>query len=84
VSLDIASLSDATPQARQNLALAYGLLGNGEAAKRILVSDMPADSAEDNLRFYRDVRERMTAQAGGDALVAPVPGAGGSSGRATR
>jgi Flp pilus assembly protein TadD len=59
VLLDVAGLPDAPPQARQNLALAYGLLGNDEAAKRILVTDMPAESADDNLRFYRALRERL-------------------------
>lgn len=59
VLLDVAGLPDAPPQARQNLALAYGLLGNNEAAKRILVTDMPAESADDNLRFYRELRERL-------------------------
>ncbi|HEV3105642.1 MAG TPA: tetratricopeptide repeat protein, partial [Trinickia sp.] len=61
VLLDIAALPDAPPQARENLALAYGLLGNGEAAKRILAADMPAASAEDNLQFYRHLREKLVA-----------------------
>lgn len=80
VLLDIASLPDAPAQARQNLALAYGLLGNSEAAKRILVADLPAASAEDNLQFYRTVRERL-AVAGGDRAVqaAPVPTPGARS-----
>jgi Flp pilus assembly protein TadD len=71
VLLDVAGLPDAPPQARENLALAYGLLGNNEAARRILVTDMPADSAEDNLRFYRQLRERLGSAGGntGDAAV---------------
>ncbi|MEJ8799931.1 tetratricopeptide repeat protein [Trinickia caryophylli] len=78
VLLDIASLPDAPAQARQNLALAYGLLGNSEAAKRILVADLPAASAEDNLQFYRNVRERLAATGGdGAARIAPVPAPGG-------
>ncbi len=64
VLLDIAALPDAPPQARQNLALAYGLLGNSEAAKRILVADMPAASADDDLRFYEAVRARLAPQGG--------------------
>jgi Flp pilus assembly protein TadD len=59
VLLDIAGLPDAPPQAREDLALAYGLLGNGEAAKRILAADMPDASAEDNLRFYQNLRARL-------------------------
>jgi Flp pilus assembly protein TadD len=61
VLLDIAGLPDAPAQARANLALAYGLLGNSEAAKRILVADMPVGSVEDNLQFYRQLRERLAA-----------------------
>ncbi|WP_442808445.1 tetratricopeptide repeat protein [Trinickia soli] len=64
VLLDIAALPDAPAQARENLALAYGVLGNAEAAKRILTADMPAASAEDNLQFYRTLRERWSVQAG--------------------
>jgi len=60
ILLDIAGLPDAPPQARENLALAYGLLGNDDAAKRILVTDMPAESANDNLRFYRALRAHLT------------------------
>ncbi len=82
VLLDIASLPDAPPQARENLALAYGVLGNGDAAKRILSSEMPAQSAEDNLRFYRDLRERLTAQASGGAKSVQTPGADSYTGGA--
>lgn len=64
VLLDIAALPDAPAQARGNLALAYGVLGNAEAAKQILTADMPAASAEDNLQFYRSLRERWSAGPG--------------------
>ncbi|EEA03610.1 Tetratricopeptide TPR_2 repeat protein [Burkholderia sp. H160] len=57
--LDVAGLPDAPLQARQNLALAYGLLGNTEAAKKILLVDLPPSSAEDNLRFYQSLRDRF-------------------------
>ena len=73
VLLDIAGLPDAPLQARADLALAYGLLGNSDAAKRILVADMPADSAEDNLRFYQQLRERLAAQMTGGAENANAP-----------
>jgi hypothetical protein len=63
VLLDIAGLPDAPTQARENLALAYGVLGNDEAAKRILTTDMPAASAEDNVRFYENLRARWDAHA---------------------
>jgi Flp pilus assembly protein TadD len=62
VLLDIAGLPDAPAQARENLALAYGVLGNGEAAKRILTTDMPPASAEDNLRFYENLRAKWAGQ----------------------
>ncbi|MEA3121293.1 MAG: hypothetical protein QOH33_841 [Paraburkholderia sp.] len=74
VLLDIAGLPDAPPQARENLALAYGLLGNSEAAKRILIADMPADSAQDNLQFYLSLRQQLAAQGAGGA-----GGAGGAT-----
>jgi hypothetical protein len=45
---------------------------------------MPPQSAEDNLRFYRDLRERLTAQTSGGAAAVPVPGDGASSGGAIR
>lgn len=67
VLLDIAGLPDAPVQARENLALAYGLLGNAEAAKSILTADMPVGSAEDNLSFYRALRERWSDPAGSAA-----------------
>ena len=68
VLLDVAGLPDAPAQARQNLALAYGVLGNGEAAKRILTTDLPEASAEDNLRFYQNLRARWA-----DPAAAPTP-----------
>lgn len=79
VLLDIAGLPDAPPQARENLALAYGMLGNSEAARRILVTSMPPESADDNLRVYRQLRERLgTARRdAGDAGVAGVASAAG-------
>ncbi|MEC5409212.1 tetratricopeptide repeat protein [Paraburkholderia sp. MPAMCS5] len=81
--LDIAGLPNAPLQARQNLALAYGLLGNTEAAKQILLVDLPPSSADDNLRFYQSLRDRLadnTARgAGANAAAvtaggAPLPG----------
>ncbi|WP_167760095.1 tetratricopeptide repeat protein [Paraburkholderia pallida] len=77
VLLDVAGLPDAPPQARHDLALAYGLLGNSEAARRILVTDMPADSADDNLRFYQQLRERL-ATTKRDTGGAGDAGAGGT------
>jgi Flp pilus assembly protein TadD len=61
VLLDIAGLANAPPQARQNLALAYALLGNTNAAKQILQADLPPASVEDNLRFYQLLRTKLAA-----------------------
>lgn len=80
VLLDIASLPNAPLQARENLALAYGLLGNSEAARRILSPAMPSDSVEDDLRFYSELRERYRAQADdGASLAQAVPAVGVTS-----
>lgn len=61
VLLDVTSIPDAPPQARQDLALAYGLLGNDEAAEKILLTDLPRNSVQDNLRYYARVRAALGA-----------------------
>ena len=58
--LDVTRFPAAPPQARQDLALAYGLLGNREAAAEILSRDLPKASVEDNLRYYDIQRELMS------------------------
>jgi Flp pilus assembly protein TadD len=82
VLLDIASAPDAPPQARQNLALAYGVLGNGDAAGRILSMDLPKASVKDNLRYYEQVRTLLANV----RTVAPHtgPGLGLESGSGSR
>jgi Flp pilus assembly protein TadD len=72
VLLDVTRYPAAPPQARQDLALAYGLLGNKEAAAEILGHDLPKASVQDNLRFYEIQRERLE-QRPGTAKVAAVP-----------
>ncbi|RXZ37002.1 hypothetical protein D9O50_07335 [Oxalobacteraceae bacterium CAVE-383] len=67
VLLDIAGLPNAPPQARQNLALAYALLGNMSAAKQILSADLPPASVDDNLRFYQLLRTKLAAAMPPDA-----------------
>ncbi|KWA73313.1 hypothetical protein WL30_10305 [Burkholderia ubonensis] len=59
VLLDVAGLPDAPWQARQNLAFAYGVLGNADSAKKLLSADLPASAVADNLRFYQAVRARL-------------------------
>jgi Flp pilus assembly protein TadD len=57
VLLDVTRYPAAPPQARQDLALAYGLLGNSDSAREILSQDLPKDQIEDNLRYYAAVRD---------------------------
>jgi len=61
VLLDVTRFPDAPPQARQDLALAYGMLGNQEAAAVILSKDLPKSSVQDNLRYY-DMERSMLRQ----------------------
>jgi hypothetical protein len=62
VLLDVTRYPEAPPQARQDLALAYGLLGNTEAAAEILGRDLPKASVQDNLRYYEIQRQRLLQQ----------------------
>lgn len=62
VLLDVTRYPAAPPQARQDLALAYGLLGNTEAAAEILGRDLPKASVQDNLRYYEIQRNRLLQQ----------------------
>jgi Flp pilus assembly protein TadD len=53
----------APPQTRQNLALAYGLLGNDAAAQRVLQSgDLPPAAVQNNLKYYQVLRDRLATQ----------------------
>lgn len=63
VLLDVVGVPKSLPQGRQNLALAYALMGREDAAESILIADMPRESVQDNLAYYRYVRTRM--QTGG-------------------
>ena len=62
VLLDVAGLPDAPWQARQNLAFAYGVLGNTDSAKKLLSADLPASAVADNLRFYQAVRAKLASR----------------------
>lgn len=70
VLLDVTRYPGAPPQARQDLALAYGLLGNNEAAAEILGKTLPKASVQDNLRFYDIQRTRSDYPADHHATVA--------------
>jgi len=76
VLLDVASIGNAPPQARQDLALAYGLLGNYGAADKILLADLPKNSVQDNLRYYASVRAAMISQASRAQFMSSEPAAG--------
>lgn len=59
------------PQIRDNLALAYGLLGREDAAKDILSSYQPNNMVQDNLAFYEYLRRQHSKLERG-AANAPV------------
>ncbi|CAM2152898.1 conserved exported protein of unknown function [Pararobbsia alpina] len=71
VLLDVTRYPAAPREATQDLALAYGMLGNTEAASEILGEDMPKATVEDNLRFYAFQRERIKAARGTDNSKQP-------------
>ncbi|RKP50617.1 tetratricopeptide repeat protein [Trinickia fusca] len=62
--LSVTGDASAPVQARQDLALAYGLLGNDGAADQILMRDLPRGSTDDNLTFYKVVRARLQPGSG--------------------
>lgn len=70
--LDVAGQPGAPTQARQDLALAYGLLGNNDAADKVLTRDLPRKSAEDNVAFYKVVRAKLQSLPGG-VQIATLP-----------
>ncbi len=51
--------SDSLPQRRDNLALAYGILGREDAAESILATYQSSGQVQDNLEFYRFLRTRI-------------------------
>jgi Flp pilus assembly protein TadD len=73
VLLDVTRFPAAPVEARQNLAMAYGMLGNTEAAEKILDSDLPKKSTEDNLRYYATQRMRLAAAQGNPSSTGRNP-----------
>ncbi|QDQ88025.1 tetratricopeptide repeat protein [Alcaligenaceae bacterium SJ-26] len=59
ILLGATGLSGPLPQERDNLALAYGLMGREDAAEDILASYQPAGVVQDNLAFYRYLRQQL-------------------------
>jgi len=60
VLLGHTGVSNSLPQARENLALAYGLLGRDDAAEEILLGSQPRGQVLDNLEFYRYLRAHLS------------------------
>lgn len=73
VLLDVSRFPDAPPQARQDLALAYGFLGDNAAASEILSSDLSRSDVDSNLRFYTYERARMTYRPARPDAVSSAP-----------
>ncbi|WP_206951712.1 tetratricopeptide repeat protein [Trinickia acidisoli] len=71
--LTVAGEPSAPVQARHDLALAYGLLGNDGAADQILRRDLPRASTDDNLTYYKVVRARLEPSPRGVAPIATLP-----------
>lgn len=63
ILLGTTGVSGQLPQERNNLALAYGLLGRDDAAESILMTEQSRGTAQDNLEFYRYVRARLSPTA---------------------
>jgi Flp pilus assembly protein TadD len=53
----------AGPRTRQNLALVYGLAGRSQDAMRAGSGDLPAETVERNLNYYRALRQATEARA---------------------
>jgi len=73
ILLDVANLQDAPPEARQDLALAFGIIGNSEAAKQILTRDLPPANVDDNLRFYAAIRKAYSDNPVIKSASHPIP-----------
>ena len=52
----MATAPNASKRLRQNLALIYGLMGNGELAASISRRDLDEETVQNNLRFYEVLR----------------------------
>jgi Flp pilus assembly protein TadD len=68
----LASEPDATPRARQNLALVLGLEGDDAGARRVAEADLDGAALDNNERFYAYVRAMMTGAAPPASIPVPV------------
>jgi Flp pilus assembly protein TadD len=57
--LPLVESGNATPSTRQNLALAYGLKGDTENAMKYASKDLPAAQAEENMKFYTMMMNKL-------------------------
>ncbi|MDP6344599.1 MAG: SPOR domain-containing protein [Alphaproteobacteria bacterium] len=63
-----AALPEATPRMRQNLAMLYALKGDLATAEQYVRRDLPADIADQNMAYYRQLQKGMT---GGASPIRP-------------
>jgi Flp pilus assembly protein TadD len=61
-----AALPEATPRMRQNLALLYAMNGDLTLAEQFVRRDMPANIADHNMAYYRQLRTGMSNDASPD------------------
>ncbi|MDP6691135.1 MAG: tetratricopeptide repeat protein [Alphaproteobacteria bacterium] len=66
-----AALPEATPRMRQNLAFLYAMKGDLASAEKYVRRDLPPDMADQNMSYYRQLREGME----GRAKETPLPAA---------
>ncbi len=67
-----ASLPEATPRMRQNLALLFAMKGDLASAEKYVRRDMPPKVAAQNMAYYRQLREGMSGAAA-PAISAVAP-----------
>ncbi|PIR33517.1 MAG: hypothetical protein COV36_02465 [Alphaproteobacteria bacterium CG11_big_fil_rev_8_21_14_0_20_44_7] len=58
----LAQRSDAKPKYKHNLALAYGLNKQEKLAYQQLISSLTREDAEENLKFYKEIRKQRKAK----------------------
>lgn len=71
--LPLAMEPDATPQIRQNLALAYGLKGDNANALRWAKKDLSEKDAEENVKFYNMLAKRGGVKSEPSDTVRAIP-----------
>ncbi len=64
-----AALPEATPRMRQNLAFLYAMKGDLASAEKYVRRDLPPDMADQNMNYYRQLREGMQ----GRKKTVPLP-----------